>query len=325
MKRVGGTICSPNSFFSKVLKGEYMKELEKLNILVVGDIMLDKYLVGDVERISPEAPVPVVNVTEEYSTLGGCGNVVRNIAELGANVICLASVGDDDNGLEIHRKLEELNIIDLTINASKVTTIKERVVASYRQVQMLRIDIEDKTAIDAFLLIDALSCSPVHPDKIDMIVVSDYAKGVISYNLMGTLKGLDHKRIIVDPKPENGRLYDHVYMITPNQKEWGHMKLVSSYNLSNVQYILETKGKEGMTLYDADRHWDIPSDPVEVYNVSGAGDSVVAVMSVCLGMGLNPVISAKIANKCAGYVVTQPGTSIVPKNIFINNLKRFGG
>ena len=107
-----------------------MKDLDKLNILVVGDIMLDKYLVGDVERISPEAPVPVVNITDEFSTLGGCGNVVRNIAELGANVICLASVGPDENGNIIHQKLEELNVIDLVINASKVTTVKERVVAS---------------------------------------------------------------------------------------------------------------------------------------------------------------------------------------------------
>lgn len=304
-----------------------MKDLEKLNILVVGDIMLDKYLVGDVERISPEAPVPVVNVIEKFSTLGGCGNVVRNIVELGANVICLASVGPDEDGNIIHQKLEELNVVDLVINASKVTTVKERIVASYRQVQMLRIDFEDKTEIDGFLLIDSLSASPIHPDKIDMIVVSDYAKGVISYNLMGTLKGLNRHRIIVDPKPENGRLYDNVFMITPNQREWASMVTTSSYNLANVQYFLETKGKEGMTLHSSDfsQKWQIPSDPVEVYNVSGAGDTVVAVMSVCLGMGLNPVISAKIANKCAGYVVTQPGTSLVPKNIFINNLKRFGG
>ena len=192
---------------------------------------------------------------------------------------------------------------------------------------MLRIDFEDKTEIDRFLLIDSLSESPIHPDKIDMIVVSDYAKGVIGYNLMGTLKGLNHHRIIVDPKPENGRLYDNVFMITPNQREWANMVTTSSYNLANVQYFLETKGKEGMTLHSSDfsQKWHIPSDPVEVYNVSGAGDTVVAVMSICLGMGLNPVISAKIANKCAGYVVTQPGTSLVPKNIFINNLKRFGG
>jgi len=293
-----------------------MKPIEQIKILVVGDIMLDKYVVGEVGRISPEAPVPIVNVTEEYHTLGGCGNVVRNIAELGANVHCLASIGIDTDGILIEEELKKIGAKSLLITASKTTTVKERIIADYRKIQMLRIDRERVKTIRSDIVIEQFKnkCK----NDYDMIVISDYAKGMISYELMQFLKQEQDAKIIVDPKPINSSMYNGVFMITPNDKEWTEMLFASAYNLQDVKFILTTKGKEGMLLIDniKEDSWKIDAEPVPVYNVSGAGDVVVAMIAICLSHGLNVLDSAYIANKCAGYTVTQPQTCVVPKDKF---------
>lgn len=294
------------------------KKIEHMKILVVGDIMLDKYVVGNVSRISPEAPVPIVHVKEEYYSLGGCGNVVRNIREVGAQVDCLASVGLDTNGDTIIKEIRRVGAGNILVYSSRETTVKERIIADERKVQMIRIDrehtdkIDDKAAIRQF--------KKTGRNKYDIIVVSDYAKGMITNDLMNFLKSLN-TRIIVDPKPINGFLYNDVFMVTPNEKEWQIMKLTSQYNLKNVQYVLETKGSKGMSLYDFNQSWDIPTTPLDIYNVSGCGDVVIAVMAVCLSMGSSPVHAAKVANKCAGYTATKPGTSIITKEKFDTFIK----
>ena len=290
--------------------------LSHIKILVIGDIMLDHYVVGETTRISPEAPVPIVNVTHEYHTLGGCGNVVRNLAELGVNVTCIASVGIDINAEKIHDELEKIGARDLLIPASKTTTVKERVIADHRKIQMLRIDRECVKPIGSEKVIEEFKtyCK----NDYDMIIVSDYAKGMITYGLMDFLKNEQDAEIIVDPKPSNASMYDGVFMITPNDKEWAKMMVASDYNLKNVKFILHTKGKDGMTLIDNQKEdtWNIDAEPVPVYNVSGAGDVVVAMMAVCLSNDLNVLDSTYIANKCAGYAVTQPQTCVIPKDKF---------
>lgn len=300
-----------------------MKKLEQLKILVVGDIMLDRYILGTVERISPEAPIPIVRVTEEYCTLGGCGNVVRNLRELGAQVDCLASIGVDIDGETISEELSYVGAKSLLFFGSKQSTVKERVIADQRKIQMLRIDREETHSIKPNLPIDTFMRVNSGKSKYDMIVVSDYAKGMITSGLIEFLKHEQDARIIVDPKPINGGIYQGVYMVTPNKKEWESMSFSSAYTLHNVKYILETKGHEGMCLMDNefDISHDIAAEPVAVYNVSGAGDTVVAVMAVCISMGLDALKSAQVANKCAGYVVTQLGTSVVPKSLFMQNLE----
>lgn len=292
-----------------------MKKPEDLKILVVGDIMLDKYIVGEVERISAEAPVPIVKVNHQYYTLGGCGNVARNLAELGANVTCLAATGNDDSGYKIKVSLQNLNIKDLLVQNKHQTIVKERIIADERKIQMLRIDKETVGPVDTEKAIRFLEQTK---DDFNMIIVSDYAKGMITRELMDYLKNRNAP-IIVDPKPIHAYMYNDVFMITPNEKEWGIMQVSSQYLLKGVSYTLVTKGREGMTLYDSKQSWDIPAEPVEVYNVSGAGDTVIAVMAVCISMGYSPIDAAKIANECAGYVVTQSGTSIVPKEIFMSH------
>jgi len=292
-----------------------MKNPEDIRILVVGDIMLDKYIIGEVSRISPEAPVPIVNVSEEYHTLGGCGNVVNNLRSLGAKVYCLASIGNDINGSLVIDELRQKGVGDLIMIGSNKTIVKERIVSNQRQVQMLRVDYESITPVDPVLSIKFLES--IKDIDYNMIVVSDYAKGMITYELMQYLKGTG-TAIIVDPKPINGYMYNGVYMITPNEPEWFTMKVSSAYNLVDVSFFLITKGKDGMTLIEngGDNHWDIGTEPVEIYNVSGAGDTVVAVMSLCISMGWKEVAAAYIANKCAAYVVTQPGTTTVTKEMF---------
>jgi rfaE bifunctional protein kinase chain/domain len=303
-----------------------MKPIEDVKILVVGDIMLDKYVVGDVERISPEAPVPIVKVTNEFSTLGGCGNVVRNAREIGAQVNCISAVGRDRNANLIRKHLDEIGAGDWCFESSNGTTVKERIVANSRRTQMVRVDRENISPISFSYIHD--KCLEIYFKKHvlpDIIIISDYAKGMISFDLMVYLKSLGVK-IIVDPKPQNGNCYNGVFMITPNEKEWASMTLTSAYHLDNIKYTLVTLGKNGMELRDFNQHWKIPAEDIHmVYNVSGAGDTVVAIVSACIAMGINPVAAAKIANSCAGYVVTQPGTATVPKDYFKEALQKYGG
>ena len=300
-----------------------MKKPEHVKILVIGDIMLDKYVVGEVNRISPEAPVGIVNVIEEYYTLGGCGHVCRNIKEMGAQVDCLASVGFDSYAQIVIEQLDNLEIGAYIHHGSKQTIVKERIISEPRQVQMLRIDREEIEDIKEKWPIKELEL--LLKNNYDIIIVSDYAKGMITHPLMYFLKKNTSTRIIVDPKPSNGIMYNGVYMITPNQKEWGSMRLSSAYQLNKISYYLVTKGKDGMELINnySNQSWQIEADPVSIYNVSGAGDTAIAVMSVCLSMGWNELDSAYIANKCAGYVVTQPGTSAIPKDKFMKIISSY--
>jgi len=299
-----------------------VKSLEDIKILVIGDIMLDKYVLGEVERISPEAPVPIVHVHSEYCTLGGCGNVARNIKELGPKVACLSSIANDENGKKVLEKLIELDIAPLLIGDSETTITKERVIASERKIQMIRVDREVVDDVEANDLINAVEVDYDICRDFDIVVVSDYAKGVVTPPLMQYLNDIGCK-FIVDPKPKNHYFYGNPYLITPNEKECNEIGGPNSMIIDGAKYVLETKGKRGMTLYDNIENWNIDADEVEVYNVSGAGDTVISVMATCLSMGWNPLDSAYIATRCASYVVTKSDTSVVPKSIFKQILKKY--
>ncbi len=297
------------------------KHISDCRILVVGDIMLDKYIVGDVDRISPEAPVPVVNVFNEFSTLGGCGNVISNLRELGAQVTCISSVGVDFSGAEIIGKLEDIGVEDFMVrDPNRMTTVKERIVANHRMTQLVRVDREDTSSLDPKLIkYDFEYEINIEPTQ-DIIIISDYNKGVITKELVDILKKTKIP-IVADPKLQNVLLYNDVMMITPNKKEYKEI-IDNNIELHN-DYILHTLGRHGMELIDTEKgmSFEIKSSPVDVYNVSGAGDTVVAVISLCLAMGIDLIRSVKIANESARYVVQQPGTSVVPKEVFDEILK----
>lgn len=302
-----------------------MKQPKDVRIFLVGDIMLDKYIVGDVKRISPEAPVPIVHVKDEFSTLGGAGNVARNLRSIGASVRCVGLVGFDDEGQKVENLLREIGADTRLIDELATTTIKQRVIADDRKVQMLRMDWEDTTITSDDLIEEIINTIENSFDKsmFDYIVVSDYAKGMISYPVMEYLHELGVP-IIVDPKPKNAHMYGRVEMITPNVNEWREIELSSN---CQPEFALITEGKDGMTLIDYRQGrgvCKIDGHPVEVYNVSGAGDTVVAVMATCLGMeNIYPDRAARIANECAAYVVTKPGTSIITENKFTDILQSY--
>jgi rfaE bifunctional protein kinase chain/domain len=288
--------------------------MNKDKVLVVGDIMLDKYVIGEVSRISPEAPVPVVNVKETKYNLGGCGNVIKNLWNLDVDVTCLTAIGQDKEGRIIERFFEN-NFFHTIIDT---TTVKERIIADDRQVQMLRIDRELKDPILSENLIRRIGN---HTSKYDLIVVSDYGKGVVTVPLMDFLRSLN-KPIIVDPVPcvDAFERYKNVYMITPNEKEF---KLLLDYlypfaPFAEIENILVTEGKKGMFLYNKGNTHKINANPVEVYNVTGAGDVVLAVMAKCFLLGIDVVTSTRIACRCAEYAVTKPGTSVISEEIFFH-------
>jgi rfaE bifunctional protein kinase chain/domain len=204
----------------------------------------------------------------------------------------------------------------LIFRGSKQTTVKERIIANQRQVQMLRIDREDTDEIDSLMTYDMFKS--MSKNDYDMVIVSDYAKGLITEGVINFLKNEQKANIIVDPKPQHSNYYNGVYMITPNEKEWSEMRQFADITMKDVQFILETRGSKGMKLINCstERVDKIEAEPVKIYNVSGCGDVVVATMATCLSMGLTPILSARIANKCAGYTATLPGTSIIPKEKF---------
>lgn len=290
-----------------------LKRFKDVSILIVGDVMLDRYIIGEVTRISPEAPVPILKAKDEYTELGGCGNVVRNLLSIGVNTFSIIGIGEDEPGHEIYESIGKCMAL---MTPGSETIQKVRMVTEGRQTQLLRVDYEDNAVQMNTELVHSIASKL--QECYDLIVVSDYGKGMINKELMSFLKGL-RTPIIVDPKPFHATYYDNVFMITPNEKEYEMMFLDTSAPLtSNVQYILKTAGADGMYLEDKinNKIEHIPAEEVEIFNVTGAGDVVVAVISACIGVGLDVLTSAKVANRCANYVVTQPGTSSIPTKLF---------
>lgn len=280
------------------------KLIEDVKITVIGDIMLDHYVMGKVERISPEAPVPVIEVTNEEYTLGGCGNVVKNLCEIGCQVHCISRIGDDNDGKILSGLLQQnCSTHNLLVDSTYKTTRKTRMV-SKDGTQLLRVDREIKTKSNN-LNFNIPEC--------DIIIVSDYNKGMITLPLMDKINE-SKNRFLVDPKPENSILYNGAFLVTPNIKEFDNMK-----KYPKVKYTLKTLGEDGMILWNHknDKKYEIKAEKVKVYNVSGCGDTVIAIMGLCLSMNLDIKESATIANICAGLVAAKPGTATVTQNEFL--------
>ena len=298
-----------------------------INMLVVGDIMLDKYVIGDVTRISPEAPVPIVKQNKVYSTPGGCGNVIRNLSSFNCNIYCKSIIGAGTNGNCLMHKLNSLDNFhdDFIIKSIAFnTTVKERIISEYRFTQMLRIDVE----MDApEVLFSEVELNKIKELDIDMIIVSDYMKGVVTSQIMEQIRNMNIP-FIVDPKPDNAHMYFDAYAITPNHSEY--QQILNSENVAEFntyKYIIHTLGSKGIEVIDneTDTETLIRANPVEVFNVSGAGDTVISTIAFCIAKGNDMVTSCQIANECAHYVVTKPGTSIVPAEMFSEIYIEYGG
>ncbi len=302
-------------------------DLSSAHVLVVGDVMLDRYWFGDVSRISPEAPVPVVRVGRLEERPGGAANVARNVAALGAPVELLAVVGEDEAGAILVRLLGEERVrARLTRDAALHTTVKLRVIG--RQQQLLRIDFEDLPAPSALesKLNDFEACLR----DTQVVILSDYAKGALTHvdRMIGTARAAG-KTVLVDPKGDDYEKYRHATLLTPNRSEFrevvGTWKSEADFVARaqklraelEVAALLVTRSEEGMTLIGADEVLHVPTVAKEVFDVSGAGDTVIATLGVMLAAGLSLAEAVHWANRAAGIVVGKLGAAVVrPDELF---------
>lgn len=290
-------------------------------VLVVGDVMLDRYWFGEVHRISPEAPVPVVHVSRSEDRLGGAANVARNAAALGARVTLVGVVGDDESGRVIARLCEGDGVIaDLVTDAAVPTTMKMRVLG--RQQQLLRVDFEQYPTRG--VLAELAARVAVHLADHDVVVFSDYAKGVLTE--VQDLIALARARgavVLVDPKGDDYSRYRGATLVTPNQSEmreavgrWCDEAQLTERaqhlrTALDLDALLVTRSEHGMTLYTAEGRDHVDAQAREVFDVSGAGDTVIATLAVMRAAGLDLHTAMRWANLAGGIVVGKLGTSIV--------------
>jgi rfaE bifunctional protein kinase chain/domain len=298
-----------------------LAEVAERRVLVVGDVMLDRYWFGEVDRISPEAPVPVVRVERTEARLGGAANVARNIAAVGARAGLLSVVGRDEAGAALLDLIRASSITPhLHEDGSLSTTVKLRVIA--RRQQMVRVDFE--AAPDEEVLATHLDEFAALVPTYDCIVLSDYGKGGLTHIVrMIEIARAAGKPILVDPKGDDYARYAGATMITPNRAELREVvgRWRSEADLEaraqrlrgglNLQALLLTRSEEGMTLFTDEGSWSVPAQAREVFDVSGAGDTVIAVLGTMLAAGLPLREAVSLANKAGGIVVGKLGTATV--------------
>ena len=318
---------------------EIIENFSKVQVLVIGDIMVDHFIYGNVSRISPEAPVPIVDVYKEEILLGGSANVINNIHSIGGQVIGVGVIGNDiESKLVIDEfKKRNLRISGLVTDTTRRTTLKTRIVAHSQQV--VRFDKETRKDLDTKILKDIMKYVVSIIDEIDCIVISDYNKGVVSRVLLDSLRVLnkDNVPICVDPKKSDFSIFSHADIVTPNLQE-AQAAIpydINEYNLSKVGHdilykydlesVLITQGEKGMTLFEKngeviESHY-LPTEAKQVYDVTGAGDTVIGILSLALGTGASYKESSTLANLAAGIVVGKVGTSTVSKDELVNLIK----
>ena len=303
--------------------------LAQKNVLVVGDSMLDKYWFGDTNRISPEAPVPVVRIVRSEERPGGAANVALNVANLGVKTTLMGIIGADENGSNLKKLLAPTGIdCQLLSDAAVKTILKLRIVA--RQQQLVRIDFEEPPSGD--VLANLLSDFSDAVEHYDALVLSDYGKGGLAHiRSMIDIARDKEIPVLIDPKGDNYDRYAGATVITPNRAElacvvgrWTSEEdlTIRAQNLRdrlNLKALLLTRSEEGMTLFTADGVQTVPAQAREVFDVSGAGDTVIAVTAAMLAAGLNLSEAVRIANRAGGIVVGKLGTASVSYNELFGN------
>ncbi|RJG23904.1 D-glycero-beta-D-manno-heptose-7-phosphate kinase [Massilia cavernae] len=298
-------------------------QLDDVRILVVGDVMLDRYWFGDVSRISPEAPVPIVRIEKREERLGGAANVARNAAALGAHAGLLGVVGADEAGAQVEALLNDSRIHSFLQRDDAISTIiKLRVIG--RQQQLVRVDFEDAPT-DAVLRDKLTQFNALLPDY-SVVIFSDYNKGsLVNVAEMIAAARAAGKIVMVDPKGEDFSPYAGATMLTPNKSEL--KRIVGSWHSEDqltakaqalreelrLDALLLTRSEEGMSLYTANEVLHVHADAREVFDVSGAGDTVIATMAAMLGAGMTMADAIMTANRAGGIVVGKLGTATVTR------------
>lgn len=307
---------------------EVISNFKNNKVLVVGDVMVDEFVWGSVSRISPEAPVPVVDVASETFTPGGAGNVVNNIHSLGGEVFVAGVIGEDKVGERLVNELRNkgINVEGLIVDGERPTTLKTRIIAHSQQV--VRVDREKREAISGYITGQILNYVRKVLPEIGALVLSDYGKGVITPRLLEEIIPLarrNDKIIVVDPKVGNYLNYKYTTVICPNKAEASaltKMEIRDEESLQEVglqilrdlecDAVLITRGEEGMSLFESEGSVvHIPTVAREVYDVTGAGDTVVSTLALALSSGANMQEASILANYAAGVVVGEVGTATV--------------
>jgi rfaE bifunctional protein kinase chain/domain len=300
-----------------------MSEQVKKQILIAGDVMLDRYWFGEVNRISPEAPVPIVRVERREERLGGAANVALNAVALGVNAGLMGIIGDDEAGNSIENLLKKTGISSYLSRDKQISTIiKLRVIG--RQQQLIRIDFEEKPT--EIVLRDKLNRFNALLSAYDVVIFSDYAKGGLM-NVKAMIQAAKEagKLVLVDPKGSDFARYAGATLLTPNKSElkliigeWANEAELTekAQNLRrklDLQGLLLTRSEEGMTLFTEEDVTHVPAMAREVFDVSGAGDTVIATMAVMMANGMRMQDAVVIANRAGGIVVGKLGTATVTK------------
>ena len=308
------------------------------SILVIGDLMLDKYYFGNVNRISPEAPVPVVKVNRETYTLGGAGNVVNNIVNLKAKAYIIGAVGRDINKSIIRQLLDNMQVEYHLLERDLPTITKIRIIGEHQQI--VRVDFEEVEPLEQRELEEIKRYISSLINKVNCLIISDYGKGMITFEVSQFVinQARENKLpIIVDPKGDDWDKYRGATIVTPNLKELSDLlkmeiknedKEVENYGYEvrkkyNLKYLLVTRSEKGMSLIAENKVYHIRSEAKEVYDVSGAGDTVVATLAVAISAGIDIFNAVKIANIAAGIVVGKIGTAPITLNELRNVLNGY--
>lgn len=312
---------------SAVLRA-HLDRFENVRVLVLGDVMIDRYVHGTVERISPEAPIPVLRAERDETCLGGAGNVARNVAALGGRATLIGVVGQDQAGLDVTRLIRNESRIEarLVSDASRSTTEKMRFVSGHQQ--LLRADREEISALPEVMEGALIECFEDALSATDIVVLSDYAKGVLSRRVLTATIDLAtrfERPIIADPKSVDLQRYRGVELLTPNRQELAAASPIAGKDDSSIvaaaelvmrscgiEAVLVTRGERGMTLVRREgepRHFRARAR--EVFDVTGAGDTVVATLAVALGAGCDLPAGAELANVAAGIVVGKAGAAVI--------------
>ncbi|MDX1283426.1 MAG: bifunctional ADP-heptose synthase [Draconibacterium sp.] len=317
------------------------QDFSQLRAIVIGDAMIDTYLWGKVERLSPEAPVPVVSVTKRETRLGGAANVSRNIQALGATPILFSVIGNDDIGKKFKKLIEkrELSSNGTFVDSTRSTTVKNRIISDGKQIA--RVDEESTEYISdemEKILIDAIT-NEINNNKVDVIVFVDYDKGVITPKLFETVNKLAQKKGIpttVDPKRRNFRIYKNVSLFKPNFKELvdGTGKALTKNDLEGIKLVAEEFKKEqnlklifvtlselGVFISNGVKKQYYPAVIRYIADVSGAGDTVISVASLALAIGLPPETMALLSNLAGGLVCEELGVVPIDKNRLEKEMK----
>ncbi len=304
--------------------------LDQNRVLVVGDVMLDKYWFGEVQRISPEAPVPIAKIGKTEDRPGGAANVARNIATLGGNVTLLSVVGNDGAAVDLENVLKQYGINSiLKVDDTISTIVKLRVLA--RNQQLIRIDFEEKPSHE--ILSEVLDTYAMIINDYDIVILSDYGKGGLTHtSKMVEIANKYNKRVLIDPKGSDYSKYTNATLLTPNKSElrdavgdWNNEEELQAKALRlkqdlKLEHLLITRSEEGMSLFSNKGVTSYPTVAQEVYDVSGAGDTVIATLALMLVNGIEIEDAVLLANIAAGIVVGKVGTATLSKNELLDKL-----